>query len=75
MRLRVAIALPRQANFKRKDSRFNRSELPRDHNPKRRQMVLDGDPYVRRGDILVIVAVDVARAGHFFPCDCLMPRL
>src|SRR5215469_1156337 len=51
------------------------NQLLLDHRPQGRQAVLYGSPYVRRRHIFVVVAVDVASAGHFLPRDRRMPRL
>lgn len=40
-----------------------------------RQVDLHSVPYLLRGNVFVIMAVNVARAGHIFPCDRRMARL
>jgi hypothetical protein len=46
-----------------------------DPHPQRRQVDLHGVSHMLRGCVLIVVAVDVSRAGHVLPGNRRVPRL
>ena len=44
-------------------------------NSQGRQVSLDRFPDISRGDVLIIMPIDIARTRHLFPRDCRMPEL
>jgi hypothetical protein len=45
------------------------------HHTQRRQVDLHCIPHMLRSNVLIIMAVDVARPGHVLPCNRRVPRL
>ena len=56
-------------------ARTGGGKLLRDHHAQRRQVDLHRVPHMLRGNILVIVTIDVARTGHVLPRNRRVPRL
>jgi hypothetical protein len=75
VRLGALFRLARLSKGMESSSRIEGTKLALDHHAQRRQVNLDRVPHMLRGDVFVVVPIDVARRGHVLPRDRRMPRL